>query len=113
MYALDLKGALVSFELPVNPYPDLAKSHYAAASRVPLIQSPSLRVPRPVSNNTEPESHNSSLLPFSLIYMAFYQVELPPDIHPLPENINAYVSSFSFDLANLIALTSYTYTPSF
>ena len=30
---------------------DPAKSHYAAASRVPLIQSPSLRVPRPVSNN--------------------------------------------------------------
>lgn len=44
--------------------PDQSKSHYAAASRVPLIQSPSLRVPRPV--------------------------ELPPDIHPLPENINAY-----------------------
>ncbi|KAF8504711.1 hypothetical protein F5888DRAFT_776741 [Russula emetica] len=43
---------------------DQSKSHYAAASRVPLIQSPSLRVPRPV--------------------------ELPPDIHPLPENINAY-----------------------
>ncbi|KAN0109153.1 hypothetical protein V8E52_009584 [Russula decolorans] len=44
--------------------PDQSKSHYAAASRVPLIQSPSLRVPRPA--------------------------ELPPDIHPLPENINAY-----------------------
>ncbi|KAF8480429.1 hypothetical protein DFH94DRAFT_692743 [Russula ochroleuca] len=44
--------------------PDQSKSHYAAASRVPLIQSPSLRVPRPV--------------------------DLPPDIHPLPENINAY-----------------------
>ncbi|KAI0277976.1 hypothetical protein BGY98DRAFT_976068 [Russula aff. rugulosa BPL654] len=43
---------------------DQSKSHYSAASRVPLIQSPSLRVPRPV--------------------------ELPPDIHPLPENINAY-----------------------
>jgi len=43
---------------------DQSKSHYAAASRVPLIQSPSLRVPRPV--------------------------ELPPDIHPLPESVNAY-----------------------
>ncbi|KAI9453119.1 hypothetical protein F5148DRAFT_1234163 [Russula earlei] len=43
---------------------DQSKAHYAAASRVPLIQSPSLRVPRPV--------------------------ELPPDIHPLPENVNAY-----------------------
>ncbi|KAH9974677.1 hypothetical protein BGW80DRAFT_1225607 [Lactifluus volemus] len=41
-----------------------SKSHYAAASRVPLIQSPSLRVPRPV--------------------------ELPPDIHPLPESVNPY-----------------------
>ncbi|KAI0290999.1 hypothetical protein BC826DRAFT_1092417 [Russula brevipes] len=43
---------------------DQSKSHYAAASRVPLIQSPSLRVPRPV--------------------------DLPPDIHPLPESVNAY-----------------------
>ncbi|KAH9988773.1 hypothetical protein BJV74DRAFT_459407 [Russula compacta] len=43
---------------------DQSKSHYAAASRVPLIQSPSLRVPR--------------------------LVELPPDIHPLPESVNAY-----------------------
>jgi len=41
-----------------------AKSHHAAASRVPLIQSPSLRVPRPV--------------------------ELPANIHPLPESVNAY-----------------------
>jgi len=43
---------------------DQSKSHYAAASRVPLIQSPSLRVPRPV--------------------------DLPPNIHPLPESVNAY-----------------------
>ncbi|KAH9959427.1 hypothetical protein BC827DRAFT_1261043 [Russula dissimulans] len=42
---------------------DQSKAH-AAASRVPLIQSPSLRVPRPV--------------------------ELPPDIHPLPESVDAY-----------------------
>ncbi|KAI9462831.1 hypothetical protein BJY52DRAFT_1425336 [Lactarius psammicola] len=41
-----------------------SKSQYAAASRVPLIQSPSLRVPK--------------------------HVELPPDIHPLPESVNAY-----------------------
>ncbi|KAH9005648.1 hypothetical protein EDB86DRAFT_3061785 [Lactarius hatsudake] len=40
------------------------KSQYAAASRVPLIQSPSLRVPK--------------------------HVELPPDIHPLPESVNPY-----------------------
>ncbi|KAA1476137.1 hypothetical protein DENSPDRAFT_748714, partial [Dentipellis sp. KUC8613] len=41
-----------------------AKSQYAAASRVPLIQSPSLRVPRPV--------------------------EMPADIHPLPDSVAAY-----------------------
>ncbi|OBZ77521.1 hypothetical protein A0H81_02573 [Grifola frondosa] len=41
-----------------------AQSQYAAAARVPLIKSPSLRVPRPV--------------------------ELPPDIHPLPDSVTAY-----------------------
>jgi len=40
------------------------QSPYAAVTQVPLIKSPSLRVPRPV--------------------------ELPPDIHPLPESVNAY-----------------------
>ncbi|KII91195.1 hypothetical protein PLICRDRAFT_498262 [Plicaturopsis crispa FD-325 SS-3] len=40
------------------------QSQYAAASHVPLIKSPSLRVPRPV--------------------------ELPPDIHPLPESVTPY-----------------------
>ncbi|KAF9466775.1 hypothetical protein BDZ94DRAFT_1250753, partial [Collybia nuda] len=39
-------------------------SQYASASHVPLIKSPSLRVPRPV--------------------------ELPPDIHPLPESVTDY-----------------------
>ncbi|KAL0565951.1 hypothetical protein V5O48_016066 [Marasmius crinis-equi] len=37
---------------------------YAGISHVPLIKSPSLRVPRPV--------------------------QLPPDIHPLPESVTAY-----------------------
>ncbi|KAF8921205.1 hypothetical protein CPB85DRAFT_1210834, partial [Mucidula mucida] len=37
---------------------------YAAATHVPLIKSPSLRVPRPV--------------------------ELPQDIHPLPDSVTAY-----------------------
>ncbi|KAJ7139433.1 hypothetical protein C8R44DRAFT_552292, partial [Mycena epipterygia] len=37
---------------------------YAPAARVPLIKSPSLRVPRPVV--------------------------LPPDIHPLPESVTPY-----------------------
>ncbi|EPQ53701.1 hypothetical protein GLOTRDRAFT_45415, partial [Gloeophyllum trabeum ATCC 11539] len=41
-----------------------AQSQYAAAAHVPLIKSPSLRVPRPV--------------------------ELPPDLHPLPDDVNAY-----------------------
>jgi hypothetical protein len=59
----------VSFQ-SINPPSISAKSHYAAASRVPLIQSPSLRVPRPV--------------------------ELPPDIHPLPESVNPYVSQIDF-----------------
>jgi len=39
-------------------------SPYAAASRVPLIKSPSLRIPQPV--------------------------EMPLDIHPLPDDVNAY-----------------------
>ncbi|KAI5116345.1 hypothetical protein M0805_005820 [Coniferiporia weirii] len=37
---------------------------YSAAAHVPLIKSPSLRIPRPI--------------------------EAPPDIHPLPDDINAY-----------------------
>ncbi|TDL24488.1 hypothetical protein BD410DRAFT_785979 [Rickenella mellea] len=37
---------------------------YSPVSNVPLIKSPSLRVPRPV--------------------------ELPPDIHPLPDSVSAY-----------------------
>ncbi|KAI0674542.1 hypothetical protein C8Q78DRAFT_601998 [Trametes maxima] len=41
-----------------------SQSQYAPAADVPLIQSPSLRVPRPV--------------------------ELPPDIHPLPDSVTAY-----------------------
>ncbi|PCH44757.1 hypothetical protein WOLCODRAFT_19131 [Wolfiporia cocos MD-104 SS10] len=40
------------------------QSQYAAAARVPLIKSPSLRVPKPV--------------------------ERPPDIHPLPDDVTAY-----------------------
>ncbi|VDB87869.1 unnamed protein product [Peniophora sp. CBMAI 1063] len=40
------------------------KSQYAPAAQVPLIKSPSLRVPRPI--------------------------ELPPETHPLPESIEAY-----------------------
>ncbi|KAF8063491.1 hypothetical protein FPV67DRAFT_247922 [Lyophyllum atratum] len=40
------------------------QSQYAPASHVPLIKSPSLRVPRPVI--------------------------LPPDIHPLPDSVTAY-----------------------
>ncbi|KLO10061.1 hypothetical protein SCHPADRAFT_892648 [Schizopora paradoxa] len=39
-------------------------SQYAAANNVPLIKSPSLRLPRPV--------------------------EMPPDLHPLPEDVIAY-----------------------
>ena len=85
MYAL--KATRLSVPLiTVIPQSNLAKSHYAAASRVPLIQSPSLRVPRPVSNN-----QSDPAIPYCIVY----QVDLPPDIHPLPESINAYVSPFA------------------
>ncbi|KIY48738.1 hypothetical protein FISHEDRAFT_58719 [Fistulina hepatica ATCC 64428] len=40
------------------------QSQYAAATHVPLIKSPSLRIP--------------------------HMVELPPDIHPLPDSVTAY-----------------------
>ncbi|KAJ3512590.1 hypothetical protein NLJ89_g3432 [Agrocybe chaxingu] len=40
------------------------QSPYLAAAQIPLIKSPSLRVPQPV--------------------------ELPPDIHPLPDSVNPY-----------------------
>ena len=114
MYALDLKGAPVSFEFPVNPYPDLAKSHYAAASRVPLIQSPSLRVPRPVSNNTKPES--PQILP-TLFLTNIYGVlsgRTPTGHPPSPrehKRIRKFVfirprESYRFDVI-------YAYTPSF
>ncbi|PFH47048.1 hypothetical protein AMATHDRAFT_68503 [Amanita thiersii Skay4041] len=39
-------------------------SQYAAATNIPLIKSPSLRVPR--------------------------QIEQPHDVHPLPDSVNAY-----------------------
>ena len=82
-----LKATRLSVPLiTVIPQSNLAKSHYAAASRVPLIQSPSLRVPRPVS-----DSQSDPAIPYCIIY----QVDLPPDIHPLPESINAYVSPFA------------------
>ncbi|CAK5265447.1 unnamed protein product [Mycena citricolor] len=41
------------------------QSQYSQAARMPLIKSPSLRIPRPVT--------------------------LPPDIHPLPESIAPYM----------------------
>ncbi|KAH8115998.1 hypothetical protein DFH11DRAFT_1252098 [Phellopilus nigrolimitatus] len=40
------------------------QTQYAPAAHVPFIKSPSLRIPRPI--------------------------EAPPDIHPLPDDINAY-----------------------
>ncbi|THH03950.1 hypothetical protein EW146_g10310 [Bondarzewia mesenterica] len=55
----------------------ITKLQYAAASHVPLIQSPSLRVPRPV--------------------------ELPPDIHPLPDSVTAYFA-YPFTLEPHITL---------
>ncbi|KAH8102264.1 hypothetical protein BXZ70DRAFT_931238 [Cristinia sonorae] len=42
----------------------IAQSQYAAASRAPLIKSPSIRIPP--------------------------AVEMPPDIHPLPDSVTPY-----------------------
>ncbi|KAL1756919.1 hypothetical protein FB107DRAFT_289699 [Schizophyllum commune] len=53
---------------------------YAAAARVPLIKSPSLRVPQ--------------------------AIQLPPDIHPLPDSVTAYfVYPFTLE-AQVIAAES-------
>ena len=86
--------------LPINPYSDLAKSHYSAASRVPLIQSPSLRVPRPVSNNTQ------SQIPQILdIYMgSFYTGRAPTGHSSSPrehKRIRKWVVSFRKPRFNL------------
>lgn len=49
-----------------------SQNQYAAAANVPLIKSPALRFPRPV--------------------------ELPPDVHPLPDSVSAYfVYPFSLE----------------
>ncbi|KAI0309680.1 hypothetical protein OF83DRAFT_1071656 [Amylostereum chailletii] len=58
----------------------LAKSQYAAAAHVPLIKSPSLRVPRPI--------------------------EMPADTHPLPDSVTPYfVYPFTLE-PHLLALES-------
>ena len=51
---------------------------------MPLIKSPSLRVPPPVS------AIIAAYPKFSLNSL-FLKVEMPPDIHPLPEDVTAYV----------------------
>lgn len=51
------------------------QNQYAAAANVPLIKSPALRFPRPV--------------------------ELPPDVHPLPDSVSAYFV-YPFSLENHI-----------
>ena len=61
-----------------------AQSQYVAASRVPLIKSPSLRVPRPVRRQVLEHAHGNSA--------QLNQVELPPDIHPLPDSVTPYAS---------------------
>ena len=55
----------------------------------------------PVSQPTRPSTRKLNIKtttqpcesPILLPIDCVYQVDLPPDIHPLPENINAYVSS--------------------
>ncbi|KZO98675.1 hypothetical protein CALVIDRAFT_562110 [Calocera viscosa TUFC12733] len=55
------------------------QSQYRAATHVPLIQSPSLRIPQPVV--------------------------MPPDIHPLPDTLEPYmVYTFSLETRTLPAL---------
>jgi len=56
-----------------EPHP--SHNQYASAAYVPLIKSPALRFPRPV--------------------------ELPPDVHPLPESVSAYFV-YPFSLENHI-----------
>lgn len=60
----------------------LISQQYAAAATVPLIKSPSLWLPKPVSLR----------LAFFSFSAYTTQVQLPSDIHPLPEDITAYVS---------------------
>ncbi|KAF8639029.1 hypothetical protein AX17_001781, partial [Amanita inopinata Kibby_2008] len=55
----------VFFDFPWVSLSDFFQTaQYAVAAHIPLIKSPSLRVPRPV--------------------------EMPPDIHPLPDSVDAY-----------------------
>jgi hypothetical protein len=61
---------------------NLGQSQYAAASIVPLIKSPSLRVPPPVCPKP---------LSLATAFFNVSQVELPPDIHPLPDSVAPYV----------------------
>ncbi|KAI0042793.1 hypothetical protein FA95DRAFT_531228 [Auriscalpium vulgare] len=58
-----------------------SKSQYSAAAHVPLIKSPSLRLPR--------------------------LVELPPDVHPLPESVTPYFV-YPFTLEPHIAMLEST-----
>lgn len=55
---------------------------YASAATVPLIKSPSLWLPKPVC----------AFRGIVTLQLMEIQVELPNDIHPLPEDITAYVS---------------------
>jgi len=55
---------------------------YASAATVPLIKSPSLWLPKPVC----------AFRGIVALQLMEIQVELPNDIHPLPEDITAYVS---------------------
>jgi len=58
---------------------------YAAAATVPLIKSPSLWMPKPVCLHLSIGADSQN-------YVLMIQIELPNDVHPLPEDITAYVS---------------------
>ncbi|KAF9788355.1 hypothetical protein BJ322DRAFT_1048445 [Thelephora terrestris] len=70
---LDLVGTSLIYASSTMPDPFSNQNQYAAAANIPLIKSPALRFPRPV--------------------------ELPPDVHPLPESVSAYfVYPFSLEI---------------
>lgn len=83
----------------------------ALVDKVPLIKSPSFWVPPPVSLLLAAQSTSRSLT-YSLNNRL--QIQLPPDIHPLPDNLQAYVCHVIPlpPLVILVRLTSLHHTSS-
>jgi hypothetical protein len=79
-----------------------AGSQYKAANIAPLIKSPSLWLPKPV-RTPNPETVGRQMLTHEL------KVEFPMDVHPLPDDISAYVSINHFAVRPGIHLTYHLY----